>query len=216
MDTAAGPFGYVLESDMTGASRRFTTAVLTLVLIATMTMAGTLPAAATGNAPKTYRVQGQQLDNRDGTYQMLSDKGHPGLFGLWTTTSVTGFRSAPPYVFVTGTERFDGCLDTDGDNLCNNEPTGQLFFNFAFWARYDQNGNEIEGGCVHPVTSGNADFIGARGLLTMRDFLVGSVLHTTYRGTLTVRSTGATNSQAFSADRAPAPATTTATRPTGC
>ena len=43
-------------------------------------------------------------------------------------------------------------------------------FNFAFWARFDQNGNEVQGGCVHPVTSGNAGFTGARGLLTMRDF----------------------------------------------
>lgn len=199
---------------MTGASRRFTTAVFTLMLIATMTVAGAVPAAGAGHAPKTYRVQGQQLDNHDDTYQMLSDPGHSGLFGVWTTTSVTSYHSAPPYAFVTGTERFDGCLDTDGDNICTNEPAGQLFFNFAFWARYDQYGKEIEGGCVHPVTSGNADFSGARGLLTMRDFLDGGVLHTTYRGTLTVRSTGGTNSPAFSADSAPAPAA--ATQPGGC
>ena len=67
---------------------------------------------------------------------------------LQAASGALGAAGVAPYYFSTGTEQFDGCIDANGSDSCSQgEPTGQLFFDFVFWARFDDNGAEIEGDC---------------------------------------------------------------------
>lgn len=186
--------------------RSILAAALTLTC-AMATVGVALPAYGANTVDKTALVQGTQTDNGDGTLQMHSNKGHTGLVGNWQTTTIVKFKFVDPLLTVSGTERFDGCLDTNGDNACRDEPTGQLTFDFSAWSRWDTTvvpAREIAGACVHPVTGGSGAFTGARGLLTMRDFLAGGVLRTTYRGILTSSAPGdAATSRQLSADNSP-------------
>jgi hypothetical protein len=151
-----------------------------------------MPAAGAASTAQTYRVEGTQTAVDASHFDMHPRPGRAGLHGKWTTTSVTHDKVVPPYYFATGTEQFDGCIDINGSDSCGSgEPNGQMFFNFVFWERFDRNGAEIEGGCVHPITGGTRDFTNAAGLLTMRDFLVGRELRTTYQGTVVVQNDGA-------------------------
>jgi hypothetical protein len=170
------------------------------VLIAAFSLLFTFVAApgATADIPtKTYRVQGIQLpiDIAQGSYEMRTDGGRPGLVGWWQFTSYRQGPSGPNLTTATGTELFGGCLDRNGDG-CNNDPTGQLTFSFVSWTRFDPaTGETIEGRCIHPITGGTGAFAGARGLLTMRDFRdEAGELRTTYRGTITLRGIGGANS----------------------
>jgi hypothetical protein len=58
----------------------------------------------------------------------------------------------------------------------------------VFWARFDPNGVEVEGGCVHPITGGSGDFTPVTGVLNKHDFRVGTELRTTYVGTIAVNA----------------------------
>ena len=131
---------------------------------------------------------------------MRSDPGRPGLVGAWQTSVNDGRFLAPDFVVFWGTELFTGCLDVNGNNKCRTrEPSGTMSFNFVAWERMAVPGDfstEVEGGCLHPITGGTGDFKGATGQLSMRDFLVGKDLRTTYRGdlALTTGSSGAGSS----------------------
>jgi len=185
--------------------------VLLALATTVMVVLTAAPAAGAATSSKTYRVQGTQTFVDSTHFDMHPTAGRTGLHGAWTTTSVTHEKIVPPYYFSTGTEQFDGCIDTNGSDSCSQgEPTGQLFFDFVFWARFDQNGAEIEGGCVHPITGGTGDFTRATGVLTMRDFLVGSELRTTYHGTVAVRADGSTAASPARQSDTPALAITTA------
>ena len=163
--------------------------VLLALATTVMVVLTATPAAGATTSPKNYRVQGTQTVVDSTHFDMHPKPGRSGLHGAWTTTSVTHEKFVAPYYFSTGTEQFDGCIDANGSDSCGEgEPTGQLFFDFVFWGRFDENLAEIEGGCVHPITGGTGDFTHATGVLTMRDFLVGIELRTTYQGTIAVRA----------------------------
>ena len=72
---------------------------------------------------------------------------------------------------ATGTETFDGCLDT----RC-----GHFFTTYTFTARYIGD-VEQHGRCVHPITGGDGGFDGVSGVITMKDLPNGCA---TYRGQL--------------------------------
>ena len=167
------------------------------------------PAAAAGAAGTSVRVQGVQLPVKPelGLSRMQSDPGHAGLVGEWTTEPLNQLP-LPPWYFETGRERFDGCLDLNGDNSCTDEPTGRLFFDYAAWVRFDPTVvvppfRELSGGCVHPITGGTGAFDGATGLLTMRDRLVDNKIRTTYRGTVTLAAGGGSTDRSSSSDVGP-------------
>jgi len=169
------------------AARRSAFIAAVAIAFASVTASATAEAAA-GRLPKTVQVQGSQTRVGDGLYAMHSAPGRAGLVGEWET-EVFSWKFVLPFYFETGTERFDGCLDLNGDNACHHEPTGSLTFNYAAWVKFDPDllptvYKQLAGGCVHPVTGGSGGFAGARGLLTMRDRLVGDTIETTYRGTL--------------------------------
>ncbi len=169
-------------------TRRFITVLLALAATV-MVIVTAMPAAGAVSPSKIYRVQGTQTAVDFTHFDMHPKPGKPGLHGAWTTTSVTHEKFVAPYYFAIGTEQFDGCIDTNGSDSCSRaEPAGQMYFDFVFWARFDQNGTEIEGGCVHPITGGTGAFTHTTGVLTMRDFLVGTELRTTYQGTIAVQA----------------------------
>lgn len=166
------------------------------VLVAACSVLFTLvvaPGATADVRATTYRVQGVQLpiDVAQGTYEMRTDGDRPGLVGWWQFTAYHEWPSGPNFTTATGTELFGGCLDRNSDG-CNNDATGQLAFSFVSWSRSDPaTGETIEGRCIHPVIWGTGGFAGARGLLTMHDFRDETgELHTTYRGTITLRGGG--------------------------
>jgi hypothetical protein len=183
---------------MSAAVRK--TALVAVLAVTTLTVAMAPSAAAVGGGSRAVQVQGSQIpvDPQAGTFAMRSDPRRPGLVGAWKFTSYLELNLSPDFVVSTGTEMFTGCLDANGDNKCKkHEPSGTLSFNFVAWARMDTSvvpNTEIEGGCLHPVTGGTADFAGATGELSMRDFLVGKDLRTTYRGDLALTTGSSTAS----------------------
>jgi hypothetical protein len=105
-----------------------------------------------------------------------------GLVGDWFTDSIA-CTEVPGAIGVTwpcrGTEHFDGCLNTNGDEDCDlGEPSGQLYFTFTYTGTPVGNGR-----CHHPIVGGSGDFAGATGQLTFKD-RVGpcGTLVTTYKG----------------------------------
>lgn len=176
---------------MSAAVRR-TALVATIALACATAAVGMSPSAAgVGSASKSYRVQGMQkaVGTSPGLYTMQSDTGHAGLVGDWAITPKAHLVS-PPWYFETGTEQFNGCLDTNGDHSCKGEPAGTISFNYAAWLKFDVTATtftELAGGCVHPITGGTDDFQRVKGLLTMRDTpLDDGTIKTSYRGTVTL------------------------------
>jgi hypothetical protein len=154
--------------------RKWTALVATL---ATVVAAG---AAAAG----TIQVSGVQtpLDLAAGTSTMSG-----GLVGLWTTTSIQLDGYTPSgVVLASGTEEFDGCLDSNGSGACDNaERSGTISFSFTFTGKYDPaTFAEQHGRCHHPITGGTGGFAGVEGVLEFRDDPVTGCAY--YKGHLTL------------------------------
>jgi hypothetical protein len=125
-----------------------------LALLAALVVAA--PAGATA-------ISGHQVPVNGARYKMKGD-----LLGKW---KVTKFRrtDASPVFRGKGTERFNGCLDTDRDRSCDGNVTGKLFFKFRYWARFGDDGQIELGTCAHRVYDGTDGFAGASGFLMMVD-----------------------------------------------
>ena len=159
--------------------------VLTVLVIACTMATAVAAARATPGEPTTLRVQGTQIMVSENVF-----KSHGGLLGdFWILTFVPLYESAS-LVIGTGTERFVGCVDVDRDSGCEaGEPSGELRFDYIQWTTFDPStGVLVEGNCVHPVTGGDGDFHGARGLVTMNDVVVGGDVRTTYEGTVVLNA----------------------------
>jgi hypothetical protein len=146
-------------------------------------LAGPSLGARTATAP--IRVSGTQavVDEAKGSFQM-----HGSLVGPWQITSFKpSYLSATQYA-ATGTEIFNGCLDSNHNGACDTgEPTGTLRFAARFWGELNPaTKKEIRGGCFHQVTSGTGGFAGAKGVIAMTDTPAGADTKTTYRGELQV------------------------------
>jgi large exoprotein involved in heme utilization and adhesion len=178
---------------MNSAVRR--TALIAAIVCATAAVGAGPAGAAGGPQPKTVHVRGTQQAVNGSTdfFTMRSDAGRAGLVGDWAVTDRFSRDFRSPFYFETGAERFNGCLDRNGDNACHGEPSGSMTFTYALWIKFDPAllpdvFSELAGGCVHPVTGGSGAFAGASGLLTMRDRPVGDEIETTYRGNLALGS----------------------------
>jgi len=171
------------------------TAVVAALMFAAAAISAGSADAGIGQRPKAVHVQGTQqaVNGSVDFFTVRSEAGRAGLAGDWVITDRLTRDYIPPVYFETGTERFAGCLDLNGDNACRNEPTGSMTFDYVSWIKFDPAllpdvFKELAGGCVHPVTGGSGAFAGARGLLTMRDRPVGDAIETTYRGTVRLAS----------------------------
>ena len=115
-----------------------------------------------------------------------------GLVGSWYTDTfdLQAFDPTTGWLVGTGTEHFNGCLDNNRNAVCGPaDPAGTLKFAYVLWARFDTTtGAQIEGRCVHPVTTGSGDFASAMGVLS---FVDDPVAHTSaYRGAISYSPTG--------------------------
>ncbi len=163
--------------------------------------------ASAGSAAKPVKVTGTQtvVNEKKGIYDM-----HGSLVGRWTITALTPRYEGSSEFAATGTERFDGCHDTDASGTCDaSEPSGTMRFTFMYWASFDPNGKLVKGQCVHPVAGGTGAFAKAKGLIVMHDRPTATGVRTTYAGTLeygTVKSAFALRSGASPARVCPDPA----------
>jgi hypothetical protein len=145
-------------------------------------IAATAGVASAGSAAKPVKVKGTQtvVNEKKGIYDM-----HGSLVGRWTITVFTPRYEGSSEFAATGTERFDGCHDTDASGICDpGEPSGTMRFTFVYWASFGPNGKLVKGQCVHPVTGGTGDFAKAKGLVVMHDRPTATGVRTTYAGTL--------------------------------
>jgi hypothetical protein len=152
------------------------------VLAVVLAVAG--PAGA-----KTIQVAGTQtvVDEAAGAYEM-----HGSLVGKWNITAFKEhFKDASNFV-GSGKETFVGCIDSNRNAACDEgEPSGSMKFTFVYWATLDPaTGALVRGQCVHPVAGGNGSFVGAKGVIVMKDKPVGDEVKTTYTGTLAFGSNG--------------------------
>jgi hypothetical protein len=192
-----------------------------------LAIAAGLAVAAPAGA-RTYFVSGQQIPVGDGSTATMRG----GLLGTWTSTSVPVIEQPVgelPLLFrVTGTERFDGCLNRHRDWSCRHDPKGSLTFYNDTWVQYASPAPEVFAGvwgaCVHPITSGTGAFAGAQGVITMIDtFAPGGVYNNPrYDGNIVLpdQSDAAAPPQSLSgppaqSDGAP-PARAAGAPPSGC
>lgn len=131
------------------------------------TAAVTAGVASASSAAKSVKVTGTQtvVNEKKGIYDM-----HGSLVGRWTITAFTPRYEGSSDFAATGTERFDGCHDTDASGTCEaSEPSGTMRFTFMYWTSFGPNGKLVKGQCVHPMTGGTGAFAKAKGLIVMHD-----------------------------------------------
>ncbi len=127
-------------------------------------------------------VRGQQVPITGTKYEMRGD-----LVGKWKITKAKVIKESP-IVKLKGEEKFNGCIDSNGDGSCEGETTGKLYFKFKYWAAVSDDGDLELGTCAHPVTGGKDGFAGASGFLMMVDIPNGSPagFKTHYEGDISV------------------------------
>lgn len=144
--------------------RRFNRIATLLGVIAVFGVGGLSSPASAGDGAK---VEGVQTPAGPDVYTMSGD-----LVGVWYTTSFNlGITTSSGVVTGTGTERFVGCYNADGDAVCDpGEPVGEIFFSFRYSGRFDlTTGAILHGRCQHPVTGGSGDFAAVSGQMTFHD-----------------------------------------------
>jgi hypothetical protein len=143
--------------------------------------AGALFAAAPAGA--SY-VSGKQtiVSQKAGTFKMSG-----GLIGDWKVTSFKP-TALKPVLKAKGTERFDGCLDSNHDGSCAGDPTGTLNFKFHYWAKLGSHDEVQLGTCAHRIVGGTGGLAGASGFLMMVDTPIGKApfTKTHYEGFVTL------------------------------
>ena len=166
--------------------RRMGTAV-TVGAALLMVAAAALASAATAGTSQTIGVMtvvdaGNPLDVTDDVTEVRGD-----LIGFWwTTTFDLGVATRSGVVTGSGTERFDGCLDANRNGSCDAaDPTGSLHLSFTYSGKFDpETFALLHGRCHHPITGGTGGFVGATGVIQMRDDPVTGCTY--YRGHLTL------------------------------
>ena len=111
-----------------------------------------------------------------------------GLLGCWWIDSITpdpedpaSYTPSGTAVF-SGTEHFTGCVNSDGDAVCDtDEPFGTFSTTFTFTTKFDADG-EVHGRCNHPIVSGTEGFEGITGVLNFTDDVTTVPVSATYVG----------------------------------
>ena len=107
-----------------------------------------------------------------------------GLVGCWYIDSLVQTGETPSgNAMFSGTEHFTGCVNSDGDAVCDpDEPFGTFSTTFTFSAKFDADGNEIHGRCNHPIVDGDGGFDGVTGVLNFTDDVTTVPVSATYVG----------------------------------
>ena len=132
---------------------RRTRTILAVSTALVVVAAATLASAATAGTRQTSGVMavvdvGDPFDVTDDVTQVWGD-----LIGFWWTTSFDlGVATRSGVVTGSGTERFDGCLDANGNGTCDPaDPSGSLYLTFTYAAKFDPTTFALlHGRCHHP------------------------------------------------------------------
>lgn len=180
------------------------TAVVALGLVGTCgaVAASAQPSVAeTSSTSVMVPVEGRQIpiDDTNLNYRMTG-----GLVGIWRMQPTQTLHDAPTLYSEAGLETFDGCLDLNHNGRCGpREPQGRLRTVYLYWVSFDADQKLVRGQCVHPITGGDSDFAGARGVIEMVDRPVGGDVRTTYRGTVVLGAEPTEIGQRVAAQPAP-------------
>jgi hypothetical protein len=163
--------------------------VLLQVAAATALAVLAVVARAADAGPVSLKGTQTVVNEQKGSFEM-----HGSLLGDWQTLSYVPRYQSDTQLVATGRERFTGCLDSNRNGACDTgEAAGTLAFTYTWWARFKDKA-PVSGACVHPIIGGTKGFAKARGVVFMKDTLVGKVLRTTYTGTLDLGSARALSS----------------------
>jgi hypothetical protein len=140
-----------------------------LSVVAAAALAAGATAGGTTQLDGVMRVVdvGDPFDVTDDVTQVQGD-----LIGYWwTTTFDLGIATSSGVVTASGTERFDGCLDANGNGACDGlDPSGSLYLTFTYSGKFDPvTFALLHGRCHHPITGGTGGLAGATGVIQMSD-----------------------------------------------
>ena len=151
-------------------------AISTLTAVAAMLVVVVVPAGAA--VAETTQISGvanwaEECGGQTSDWTLVIEG---DLTGCWYTDIETG-KETPSGVYIeTGTEIFVGCLNVDGEEAC-----GSFTTTYRFTGKFASNGDQIFGGCQHPIVagSGTGDFSGVTGRLDFKDNVeTGEALYT--------------------------------------
>ena len=157
-----------------------------VVTVVTVVAAATPAAGATaGGSTQVDGVMrvvdvGDPFDVTDDVTQVWGD-----LIGYWWTTRFDlGVVTSSGVVTASGAERFDGCLDANGNEACDgDDPSGSLYLTFTYSGKFDPvTFALLHGRCHHPIVRGTGGFEDTTGVVQMRDDPVTGCTY--YRGHL--------------------------------
>ncbi len=153
--------------------------------VGALSIAVALIVAAPANAASVSGAQ-KVVNEAKGKFEMVGS-----LIGKFKVTTFKAIHDSPTFK-AKGTEKFNGCLDQDGNGSCAGDPSGKLFFKFTYWAQFNEDGTPILGTCAHRITGGTGSFINAAGFLMMVDTPQSKPpgFKTHYEGTINLRRGG--------------------------
>ena len=164
---------------------RRTRTILAVSTALVVVAAATLASAGTAGTRQTSGVMavvdgGDPFDVTDDVTQVWGD-----LIGYWWTTRFDlGVVTSSGVVTASGAERFDGCLDANGNEACDgDDPSGSLYLTFTYAGKFDPvTFALLHGRCHHPIVRGTGGFEDTTGVVQMRDDPVTGCTY--YRGHL--------------------------------
>lgn len=146
----------------------------TVALLVALALGGLpAPAQAAVRTPVSIEGVGHPVEVCDGESSDVTLEFDGDLQGcLWATVTDTTWLPAAGVYFESGTERFEGCVDTEGtERRC-----GAFATTYVFKAKLPPGpepdlSEEIRGGCLHPIVDGSGEggFTGVSGRFMIID-----------------------------------------------
>lgn len=136
-----------------------------LVLMAALAMLLVVPTGAAAAIEQNVDGLATFVDECDGQTSIATLALEGSFDGCLYTDTIKQARFTDDGVYTErGTETIAGCWDSPGGEKC-----GTLSTTYEFIATFDADGNQLSGGCTHPIVGGTGDFAGASGLLVFVD-----------------------------------------------
>jgi hypothetical protein len=147
---------------------------------------GAASGASRHPASRSVHVTGEFIAIDDaGTYRLTG-----GLMGTWYTLTADTYYQSKAMIIQKGLERFEGCLDLNGNRHCDKNRKGKISMDYMYWATFNpKTGRLVKGECIHPITAGKGVFSGTRGFINVNDKPVGkNGVVSTYEGELVLNA----------------------------
>ena len=136
-----------------------------LALAAVMAMMLVVPAGAAGAIEQNVDGVATFVDECGGQTSIATLSLEGAFEGCLYTDTIKQARFSDDGVYTErGTETIAGCWDSPEGEKC-----GTLSTTYEFIAVFDVDGNQLSGGCTHPIVGGTGDLAGASGILVFAD-----------------------------------------------